>query len=217
MPFISDTSLTLYYETVIYQDHPTGGLLCASLEYSGAAGWIGIAFSTAGRNPQFGRREAIIGMPGVDTSIAVSTENVTSSALNPSGSQNNFVEGGPYFVNPGKYEIPAGGLDGYYGPSLGFLMSGSQQTLVNASVTTSDDLNQTVTRLSFAKYLREPGEIEINPMSGPTLILYAVAPIDTSSGLYINENPQWKYINMILGGGRSNTRSSLMRKRQHND
>eukprot|EP00984_Skeletonema_dohrnii_P031444 scaffold23959_cov114-Skeletonema_dohrnii-CCMP3373.AAC.1 len=216
MPFISDTSLTLYYETVIYQDHPTGGLLCASLEYSGAAGWIGIAFSTAGRNPQFGRREAIIGMPGVDTSIAVSAENVTSSALNPSGSQNNFVEGGPYFVNPGKYEIPAGGLDGYYGPSLGFLMSGSQQTLVNASVTTSDDSNQTVTRLSFAKYLLEPGEIEIKPMSGPTLILYAVAPIDTSSGLYINENPQWKYINMILGGGRSNTRSSLMRKRQHN-
>jgi len=217
MPFISDTSLTLYYETVIYQDHPTGGLLCASLEYSGAAGWIGIAFSTAGRNPQFGRREAIIGMPGVDTSIAVSAKNVTSSALNPSGSQNNFVEGGPYFVNPAKYEIPAGGLDGYYGPSLGFLMSDSQQTLINASVTTSDDLNQTVTRLSFAKYLREPGEIEINPMSGPTLILYAVAPIDTSSGLYINENPQWKYINMILGGGRPNTRSSLMRKRQQNN
>ncbi len=218
MPFISDTELTLYYETVIYRDHPTGGLLCASLEYSGSAGWIGIAFSTAGRNPQFGRREAIIGMPGVDSAVAVSAQNVTSSALNPSGSQNNFVEGGPSFVNPGKYDIRAGGLDGYYGPSLQFLMSDNQQTLLNASVTTSDDdSNQTVTRLSFAKYLREPGEIEINPLGGPTLILYAVAPIDPSSGLYIDENPQWKYINMILGDGRSNTRSSFMRKRQHNN
>lgn len=214
MPFISDTDLTLYYETVIYRDHPTGGLLCASLEYSGSAGWIGIAFSTAGRNPQFGRREAIIGMPGVESAVAVSAQNVTSSALNPSGNQNNF-EGGPSFVNPGKYDIRAGGLDGYYGPSLNFLMSDNQQTLLNASVTTSDESNQTVTRLSFVKYLREPGEIEIKPLGGPTLILYAVAPIDPSSGLYINENPQWKYINMILGDGRSNTRSSFVRKRQH--
>ena len=218
MPFISDTALTLYYETVIYRDHPTGGLLCASLEYSGSAGWIGIAFSTAGRNPQFGRREAIIGMPGLESAVAISTENVTTSALNPSGSQNNFFQGGPSFANPvNKYEIPAGGIDGYYGPSLNLLMSDSQQTLLNASVTTSDDSNQTVTRLSFVKYLREPGEIEMKPLGGPTLILYAVAPIDSSSGLYINENPQWKYINMILGDGRSNTRSSFMRKRQQNN
>lgn len=215
MPFISDTSLTLYYETVIYRDHPTGGLLCASLEYSGAAGWIGLAFSTAGRNPQFGRREAIIGMPGVESSVPVSSDNGTSQALNPSGNQNNFVEGGPYFFNPGKYEIPAGGLEGYYGPSLNLLMNGYQQTLVNASATISLDSNQTVTRLSFAKYLREPGEIEINPLTGPTLILYAVAPID-ASGMYVNENPEWRYINLILGGS-SKRKSSLTRERQHNN
>jgi hypothetical protein len=215
MPFISDTSLTFYYETVIYRNHPNGGLLCASLEYSGAAGWIGLAFSTAGRNPQFGRREAVIGMPGVESSVAVSSENVTSQAINPSGNQDNFVEGGPYFVNPGKYEIPAGGLEGYYGPSLNLLMSGYQQTLLNASATTSYDSNQTITRLSFAKYLREPGEIEINPLTGPTLILYAVAPID-ANGTYVNENPEWQYINLILEGS-SNTRSSFTRKRQHNN
>ena len=156
-------------------------------------------------------------MPGVETAVATSVGNVTSSALNPSGSQNNVVEGGPYFINPGKYEIPAGGLEGYYGPSLQFLMSDYHQTLVNATVTTVNESNETVTRLSFAKYLREPGEIEIKPMSGPTLILYAVAPIDPVSGLYIDENPQWKYINMILGGRRSNTRSSLVRKREHNN
>jgi hypothetical protein len=210
MPFISDTSLTLYYETVIYPSHPTGGLFCASLEYVGTAGWIGIAFSTAGRNPQFGRREAIIGMPGVDSSEAVSLANTTSQALNPSGSQSNFVDG-PYFVNPGKYVIPAGGLEGgYYGPSLELLMPGFQQTLVNASVTTSlNESNQTITRLSFAKYLREWGEITIDPLSGPTLILYAVAPVD-ENGTYVNDNPEWRYINLIL-------QTWSKRKRQHSD
>ena len=219
MPFISDTSssLTLYYETIIYRDHFSKGLLCAAFEYSGATppGWLGVAFSTAGRNPQFGRREAIIGIPGVATSEAVSAGNVTSQEINPSGNQNNFVEGAPYFVNPAKYEIPAGGLDGYYGPSLTFLMDASHQTLVNASVTTTfTESNETITRLSFAKYLHEPGEIAIEPFNGPTLILYAVAPID-NEGLYINSNPQWKYINMILGGSSSPPRSSLLRKRQH--
>lgn len=210
MPFISDTSLTLYYETVIYPSHPTGGLFCASLEYVGTAGWIGIAFSTAGRNPQFGRREAIIGIPGVDSSDAVSSANTTSQALNPSGSQSNFVDGGPYFVNPGKYVIPAGGLEGYYGPSLDLLMPGFQQTLVNASVTTSlNESNQTITRLSFAKYLREWGEITIDPLSGPTLILYAVAPVD-ENGTYTNDNPEWRYINLIL-------ETWSKRKRQHSD
>ncbi|KAL7442855.1 hypothetical protein ACHAXM_008556 [Skeletonema potamos] len=215
MPFISDTSLTFNYETVIHRNHPTGGLLCVSLDYTGAAGWMGLAFSTAGRNPQFGRREAVIGMPGVESAVAVASKNVTSQAINPSENQNNFVEGGPYFVNPGKYEIPAGGLQGYYGPSLNFLMSGSQQTLVNASTIISYDPNQTTTRLSFAKYLREPGEIEINPMSGPTLILYAVAPVD-ANGVFVNENPEWKYINLVLEGS-SNTKSTFTRKRQHNN
>jgi hypothetical protein len=176
---------------------------------------MGLAFSTAGRNPQFGRREAVIGMPGVESAVAVASKNVTSQAINPSENQNNFVEGGPYFVNPGKYEIPAGGLQGYYGPSLNFLMSGSQQTLVNASTIISYDSNQTTTRLSFAKYLREPGEIEINPMSGPTLILYAVAPVD-ANGVFVNENPEWKYINLVLEGS-SNTKSTFTRKRQHNN
>jgi hypothetical protein len=215
MPFISDTSLTLYYETLIYRDHPTGGLLCASLEYSGVAGWIGIAFSTAGRNPQFGRREAIIGIPGVESSVAVSSGNATSQALDPSGDQINAVAEGPIFYNPAKYEIPAGGLEGYYGPSLELLMKDHQQTLVNASVTTSYESNQTITRLSFAKFLREPGEIEIAPLSGPTLILYAVATLDVN-GTYVTDYPEWQYINIILGAS-SDTSTSIKRKRQHNN
>jgi len=149
-------------------------------------------------------------MPGVDSSEAVSLANTTSQALNPSGSQSNFVDG-PYFVNPGKYVIPAGGLEGgYYGPSLDLLMPGFQQTLVNASVTTSlNESNQTITRLSFAKYLREWGEITIDPLSGPTLLLYAVAPVD-ENGTYVNDNPEWRYINLIL-------QTWSKRKRQHSD
>ena len=79
-----------------------GGLLCVFLEYKGAAGWLGFALSEASRDPAFGRKEAIIGLPGVMSSVAVATE---SAHL---GQQNAPVGGGPPFANPGKYEIPAG-------------------------------------------------------------------------------------------------------------
>ena len=92
--------------------------------------------------------------------------------------------GGPTFLNPGKYEIPAGGMgDGYYRPSLNLIRDIDKQTLVNGSVSFDDsDANSggigtdrsRRTQMSFTKYLREPEEIEIDPFES-TLLLYAVA------------------------------------------
>merc|ERR1712194_189361 len=51
--------LTLRYQVVSYKGdmkHGLGGLLCISFEYTGAAGWIGLAFSEASRDPRFGRK-----------------------------------------------------------------------------------------------------------------------------------------------------------------
>ena len=100
-----DNLLTLKYEVVLYPadgDDTTvtnnlvggggGGLLCLSLEYTGDAsvGWIGLAFSEASRDPRFGRKEAIIGIPGIETSVAVATDGGVASL----GQQSNTVEGG---------------------------------------------------------------------------------------------------------------------------
>jgi hypothetical protein len=50
-----DNLLTLKCEVFVYQGaigaSLGGGLLCLSLEYSGYAGWIGLAFSEASRDP----------------------------------------------------------------------------------------------------------------------------------------------------------------------
>lgn len=214
------------YEVVIYPENimdGVGGLLCASLEYTGgSAGWIGLAFSEANRNPTFGRKEAIIGMPGIIATAAVQSSDDSSTGL---GQQNAIVDGGPSFANPGKYAIPPGGMDGkgYYGPSLTLLSNANTQTLVNGSVSIQDpyayggvisDQSTTLhTQMSFAKYLKEPGEIEIDPYSS-TLILYAVAtPGDGGTGEY-DGNPGWKSTYLTLLSSSSNAKSAgIVRKR----
>ncbi len=103
----ADNKLTMHYEVVEFPGDPlgVGGMLCTSIEYDGNAGWIGLALSGASRDPTFGRKEAIIGIPGVSTSVAVTSSGTTASVGQQVGS--NF-SGGPVLINPGKYEIPAG-------------------------------------------------------------------------------------------------------------
>lgn len=220
-----DDLLTLNYEVVVYQGdmaNGVGGLLCMSLEYAGSAGWIGLAFSEATRDPQFGRKEAIIGMPGMRSSRVFLTEGSASSV-----GQHNAALGemGLAFTNPGKYEIPPGGIeDGFYGPSLSLLRGIGGQTLINGSVSmvwpysndagdADDDIVMQMdprTRMSFVKYLREPNEISIDPYQ-PTLLLYAAAaPLRNEDGTIngYNGNPEWKYTYLNL------LNSSDVRKRK---
>jgi hypothetical protein len=72
---MEDDLITMKYEVVVYQgdlaSNRGGGLLCVLLEYAGSAGWIGLALSEASRDPQFGVKEAIIGMPGLPNTVAV--------------------------------------------------------------------------------------------------------------------------------------------------
>lgn len=211
-----DGLITLMYEVVLYPDsHDRGGLLCASLEYAGgAAGWIGLALSEARRNPVFGRREAVVGMPGIKKLLASNSTAKGFVAL----------EGGPAFTNPGKYEIPAGGLmgKGYYGPSLTFLRDGDRQTLMDGSVFEIDPLKvngipagQRRTGMTFTKYLREPEEIEIDPFK-ETLLLYAVAALD-GNGDYYEGNPEWKVTRLTFLDSSDTLRPGYdqKRKRQH--
>mmetsp|Transcript_34799 Transcript_34799/g.62649 ORF Transcript_34799/g.62649 Transcript_34799/m.62649 type:complete len:271 (-) Transcript_34799:692-1504(-) len=215
-----DGLLTLRYEVVHYEGDmfdDLGGLLCISLEYTGTAGWIGLAFSEATRNPQFGRKEAIIGIPGIKTSVTVATDG--SASL---GQQIYALEGGPVFRNPGKYEIPAGGIeDGFSGPSLNLLSDIHKQTLINGSVSMLNAYLETdndavsdfrSTKLSFAKYLREPEEIEIDPYES-TLLLYVVAPLDNDGGY--DGNPEWKYTYLnLLDSSPDVVKSGFDRKRK---
>jgi hypothetical protein len=84
---------------------PHGGLFCVSIEYVGNAGWIGFAVSGASRDPSFGRKEAIIGLPGVTTSVAVASPEADVAVGQQVGTE---LADGPMLINPGKYEIPAG-------------------------------------------------------------------------------------------------------------
>jgi hypothetical protein len=202
-------------------NHGLGGLLCISFEYTGAAGWIGLAFSEASRDPRFGRKEAIIGIPGLGTSDAVATDG--SSRLG----QQTVPHDSSVFSNPGKYIIPAGGIeDGFSGPSLKLLSNINKQTLINGSIFTlnaSLDPDGTVldsvsTKMSFVKYLREPGEITIDPYKA-TLLLYAVAsPLNDGNGGY-NNDPEWKHTRLtFLKPNLSNAAKSRLhrkRKRRH--
>ena len=172
-----DNGLTLKYEVVLYHEmNELGGLLCVKLEYAaGTPGWLGFAISKAKRNPLFERREAVIGIPGVQTSVAMATDNPRL------GQQHLPLQKRPDFANPGKYTIPAGGIDkGYFGPSLS-LLSG-RQTLVDGSISTDEDGS---TILSFAKYLREPWEIDVDPYA-ETLVLFAVGQMN-------DDKPEWKH------------------------
>ena len=94
------------YHVVIYPDDygdGLGGILCASLEYSGYASWLGLALSDATRDPRFGRKEAIIGIPGIQQTMAVVSSDVGSASL---GQQvGGGIEDGPPFQNPAKYTM----------------------------------------------------------------------------------------------------------------
>ncbi len=192
--------LTFKYEVVLSSFYLGGGLLCASLDYAGVAGWIGVAFSMASRDPQFGLKEAIIGIPGIPTTTAVARYGTASL-----GQQGNVVlDDIPTYINPAKYLIPAGGIDkeGFLGPSLKLLRNVEMQTLVNASVSIfvdpfSDDSISTLhrTRLNFIKYLQEPNEVRIDPY-GSNLLLFAVAAVN-GDGEY-DGNPGWNSTNLIL-------------------
>jgi hypothetical protein len=69
--------------------------------------------------------------------------------------------------------------------------------------------------MSFAKYLEEDGEIEIDPF-GSTLLLYAVSvPLDDGSGEY-DSNPDWKSTFVtFLDGSDVSVMSGQVRTRQH--
>jgi len=198
----TDALLTMKYDVISHHDDAIkvgGELLCISLEYAGAVGWMGLAFSSSNDatscDPKFARKEAIIGIPGVMTSVAIAAED--GSANLHLGQQHVAVDVGPHFVNPAKYIIPPGGIGwGYSGPSLNLLFELEKQTLINGSITTlisnpyhADD-DVMYTRMSFAKYFQEPGEVEIN-YNGTTSLMYAVAPL-LGDGEYYEGNPQWK-------------------------
>lgn len=189
---LGSSALTMYYEIVNHNDalSDKGGLFCVSLEYKGAAGWLGVALSEASRDPAFGRKEAIIGIPGIKNAIAVAKENAEL------GQQSSPMDGAPYYVNPGKYEIPAGGYDGYSGPSLSAMRPYDYQTLTDAwtNTTTNGDGSE-ITQLAFTKYLKEPGEINLNPFKS-TLFLYAVAQLNGRNEY--DSNPQWEYTYLQL-------------------
>jgi hypothetical protein len=190
--------LTFKYEVVLSSFYLGGGLFCASLDYAGIAGWIGVAFSMASRDPQFGLKEAIIGIPGIQTTTAVARDGTASL-----GQQGNVVlDDIPTYRNPAKYLIPAGGIDKEGGPSLKLLRHVGMQTLVNASVSIfvdpfSGDSFSTLhrTTLNFIKYLQEPNEVRIDPY-GSNLLLFAVATVN-GDGEY-DGNPEWHSINLIL-------------------
>jgi len=207
------------YEVVVFQGDAQadlGGLLCVSLDYAGgAAGWLGLAFSEASRLPEFGRKEAIVGMPGFGTSVSMSSDGAASI-----GQQTTVLDGGPGFISPGKYVIPPGGDDGYYGPSLQWLRDADEQTLMDASVFKTDtylDPNDavqdfTMTRMSFVKYLQEPGEIAIDPYIS-TLLLFAVAAV-SPNGEY-DGNPKWQSTRLqLLESSSDIVRWGFLRKRK---
>ena len=214
-----DNLLTLNYEIVEYQGQlgvqNGGGLLCAQLDYIGAAGWIGLALSEASRNPQFGRKEAIIGIPGMVSFDAVGDDGSVSLGQQLGGG----IEGGPPFANPAKYDIRAGGIgdDAYNGPALSGLREIDKQTLVNGStIFVIDQGGEVHTQMYFTKFLREPGEIDIDPY-GYTLLLFAVASWDATSGEY-DANPEWQdtTVNFLSSFGKSVLGSvTRKRKRKH--
>merc|ERR1719401_304225 len=204
--------LMLRYGVVGLPDVAAAGLLCLSLEYAGTtpAGWLGLAFTTATRDPQFGRKEAVIGLPGVLAAVPVLAERDAASIGQQSAAA--LGKGIPVpiaFANPGKYEIPAGGggrNGGYHGPSLSLLRGAERQTLVNGTVssafsavdpnyeTAAVQVQLHTARISFGKYLHEPGEIKIDPFQS-NLLLYAVSSVDVAAD-HGDKNPKWRYTSL---------------------
>eukprot|EP00956_Cyclotella_meneghiniana_P034502 scaffold105641_cov66-Cyclotella_meneghiniana.AAC.1 len=170
-------------------------------------------YGGASRDPAFGRKEAIIGIPGVTTLVAAASGEDVSV-----GQQvGTAVLDGPQLVNPGKYEIPAGGgVDGYTGPSIDTMLPIEKQTLLDSTIAIvgPDDspLQKPTTTMTFTKYLIEPDEIEIDPFK-KTLLLYAVASID-EDGEY-NDNPEWiaNYVTLLESDVTAESRNGVTRKR----
>merc|ERR1712127_377652 len=138
--------------------------------------------------------------PNIRTSVAVDAVS-HNAAL---GQQLAPADEGPTFSNPGKYEIPAGGWNGkgYYGPSLMSSREASAQTLINGSVSIMGPPaagERGRTSLSFAKYLREPDEIEIDPFK-ETMLLYAAARLDGDDEHYVG-NPEWSIAELVFLDG----------------
>jgi len=188
---------TMKYHVVIYPDDygdGLGGILCASLEYSGYASWLGLALSDATRDPRFGRKEAIIGIPGIQQTMAVVSSDVGSASL---GQQvGGGIKDGPPFQNPAKYIIPAGGIgDGYSGPSL--ILLSDKQTLMNGSVIVDPNNTTNITQMTFEKYLTETNEIRINPYE-PNLFMYAAASEVNEDEEFDVDSPEWKYVSLTL-------------------
>jgi len=186
---------TMKYHVVIYPDDygdGLGGILCASLEYSGYASWLGLALSDATRDPRFGRKEAIIGIPGIQQTMAVVSADVGSASL---GQQvGGGIKDGPPFSNPAKYIIPAGGIgDGYSGPSL--ILLNDKQTLMNGSVIVNPNNTTNITQMTFEKYLTETNEVPINPYE-PNLFMYTAASEVSEDQEF--DNPEWKYVSLTL-------------------
>jgi nitrate reductase NapE component len=211
----ADSLITMRYEVVpLSLDDPHGGLFCVSIEYEGNAGWIGFAVSGASRDPAFGRKEAIIGIPGVTTLVAVAPPGADVAVGQQVGTG---MLDGPTLVNPGKYEIPAGGgVDGYTGPGIETMLPLERQTLLNSSVAIigpdDDPLQKHTTTMTFTKYLIEPDEIEIDPYE-KTLFLYAVATI--SEDEEFNDNPEWiaNYVTLLESDATAVLRTGVDRKR----
>ena len=190
---------TMKYHVVIYPDDygdGLGGILCASLEYSGYASWLGLALSDATRDPRFGRKEAIIGIPGIQQTMAVVSADMWEVLV----WVNKWVEEskmGLLSSNPAKYIIPAGGIgDGYSGPSL--ILLSDKQTLMNGSVTVDPNNTTNITQMTFEKYLTETNEVPINPYE-PNLFMYAAAFDEVNEdGDGEFDSPEWKYVSLTL-------------------
>ena len=155
-------------------------------------------------------------MPGVLTAVAM---HVNSGGAQV-GQQSVKRDVGTGFTNPGKYDIPVDGdSGGHHGPSLERLRRSSEQTLANGTVflgqgpvaSGRDAVTGTITTMSFVKYLREPGEVNIDPYAS-TLLLYAVAPIPLDgTGAY--DDHQWQYTHVQFLGS-SDTKRTRKRKIQ---
>lgn len=205
------------YEVVPFPpSDPAGGLFCVSIEYEGNAGWIGFAVSGASRDPAFGRKEAIIGIPGVSTTVAVAPPGSDVAVGQQVGT---MVMDGPVLINPGKYEIPAGGgVDGYTGPAIETMLDVERQTLLNSSIIVvgPDDnpLQKATTTMTFTKYLIELDEIPIDPLK-KSLFLYAVATID-EDGEY-NDNPEWvaNYVTLLQTSVTAESRDVKRKRLRH--
>ena len=207
-----DGLFTLKYHVVIFPDgseviglgglsYDPGGILCVSLEYTGSesVGWLGLAFSEAARDPEFGYKEAIIGIPGIQSTMAVGTDKDNIGL----GQQIGGAINGFQFGNPARYDIPAGSE--FSGPILANLADMDKQTLMNGLVSIESG-----TSLEFQKYLNEPGQVAINPYES-TILLYAVSTLNDNDEY--DNSFEWQFVDVIFENDNSTAIDDVARKR----